>query len=458
MTNIPQYFFSTDTEKQTLHRRIIPNKDQQDNQQIKWNDLYEFISIYLKDKTDYQITSWLQGSYKFGTQVKPTGVEKEFDIDLGVYFIWTGKSNDGVFSPKQLKDYVYSGLLEFQKNNNDVIKISPPKPRCSRIHFTDSFHIDIPCYHFDEENDYRELATESNEWEISDPQAFYSWFLELFPEGKNSQVKRIIQYLKIWSHLKINTPPSSMLLTVLVSEAYTNCNPEELEGDDVALKTIIEKIISRLEIETEILNPVNADENINRLNEDDFDIFIDHLKKLLNIAEHALENSSEAVTALIWSEAFLHFFPIPEYNLLSSSEKTIMPMLFVPEVAITAIGTKNTNLRYRGLNKIENIPRDCDITFTLTNCQLLPEGAKIKWMVRNEGAEAEYVNDLGHPAGDEDDQYTSNEHSLYVGKHYMDVMVTSAYGAIIGYRRIPVEISGWYAPPRNKPRSYHGPK
>jgi hypothetical protein len=72
----------------------------------------------------------------------------------------------------------------------------------------------------------------------------------------------------------------------------------------------------------------------------------------------------------------------------------------------------------------------------------------VEWMVRNEGEEAEGVNDLGHVAGQ---GLSANETSAYKGIHYMDCIVKQ-YGLVVGKRRVPVEIQGLSWPRRNPAR------
>lgn len=85
MAELHSYFYSTDTEKQTLHRRIVPSEEQFTEQQERWNDLRDYLVDDLNEKTGLSIYSWLQGSYKFGTQVRPKNPTEEFDIDLCIY-------------------------------------------------------------------------------------------------------------------------------------------------------------------------------------------------------------------------------------------------------------------------------------------------------------------------------------------------------------------------------------
>lgn len=71
--------------------------------------------------------------------------------------------------------------------------------------------------------------------------------------------------------------------------------------------------------------------------------------------------------------------------------------------------------------------------------------AEVSWMVRNEGREAENINDLGHRGGA---GLVAEERSAYRGNHFMHC-TSKQYGLVIAMRRIPVEISGAEAPRRN---------
>lgn len=67
------------------------------------------------------------------------------------------------------------------------------------------------------------------------------------------------------------------------------------------------------------------------------------------------------------------------------------------------------------------------------------------WVVRNEGTEAEDVNDLGHIAAS---GYTATEQSAYVGTHHMDCILRQS-GRAIAVRRVEVKVSGVLAALRN---------
>lgn len=448
MAKIHYLFYSSDVNQITLHSRIVPNQQQRELQQERWNDLCDYLLEDLEEMSGYKITSWLQGSYKFGTQIRPVRKGEEFDIDLGIYFNWPGNPDNGKFPPRELKSFIQDSLLRYKEEADDVIGVvTPPKERCSRIRFSGDFHIDVPAYHIDKDRDARALATEHDDWEDSDPKSYYIWFKNKYSDEDSSQIRRLIRYIKIWAALQLKERASSVLLTVLVAEAYQKLADYEIDGDDVALRSVCETVVERLEADPRVYNPVDSKENLNRLTEEETNAFIVKLHEIIDIAERALAASNEFESAIIWSEAFYQFFPIPIKNVVDSKSQSLIPTRFVPDVQIKAVPKQNRNHQYDGHNGICPIPKDCDIYFTLTNYRSLPPGAHVQWTVRNEGEEAEYKNDLGHSAGI--DPMSAKESSAYKGKHYMDIVVMSAEGEFLGFRRFPIEISGYFMPPRN---------
>lgn len=442
---VQNLFYTNDPEASTLHRRITPTTEQRLEQQTRWNDLCDFLIGDLSEKTGLSTRSWLQGSYKFGTQTRPARKSAEFDIDLGIYFEWSGSPYEGDLSPGEVKELVQQSLREYQDEaGDDVIEVvEPSKERCARIRFTGSFHIDVPAYHLNPDQDARSLATENNGWEESDPKAFYVWFLEQFEDEDHAQVRRLIRYVKMWAALKLGAPPSSVMLTVLVAQAYVDLSVEDAETDDLALQGIARAILERLNANPRVLNPINGSENLNRLSPEDMASFLIGLEALIASSNFALDAETETEAALIWGTVFEQFFPMPDPP--ASEERALVPVGFEPQVNVVATPPTGT-VRFRGTNRIGPIPKKCSIEFTLTNAHELPQGARVEWVVRNEGHEAELTNDLGHLAGT---GVLASENSAYRGTHYMDVVVTSMFGRVLGFKRIPVQIMDIEMPPRN---------
>jgi hypothetical protein len=457
MSTFSNLFFSTNTEKETLHKRIIPTDAQQESQQERWSDLTDFLKDELNTKTKLQIESWLQGSYKFSTQIRPASKFGDFDIDLGIYFKTESDREDLDFSPKELKSKVQEAIEEYAKDLDDELEevVSPPKERCCRIKFTNNFHIDVPVYHLNASSDKRSLATEKDIWEDSDPKEIYEWFKNNSGEDEVSKAKtrRIVRYIKMWAQLKFQDDkerPSTIMLTVLTVNAVNKIvNFHEIDDDDL-LKLCLNDIYTELSNNKAVDNPVDTNEDLNRMTEDGFQNLLTELDQFISVSDRALTSTFESECAVIWQEAFEHFFPMPELLEENNKDKALIPLSFDPRVSIVATPETNNNRQWTGVNEIGPIPRECLIKFNLANKDQLPEGSRVEWVVRNEGKDAEEENDLGHNHGMGTD--TVEKGSAYNGTHYMDVVVKNYLGQPIGIRRIKVVINGHPYPARTPKR------
>ncbi|MBX4388981.1 hypothetical protein K4H03_23185, partial [Mycobacterium tuberculosis] len=86
----------------------------------------------------------------------------------------------------------------------------------------------------------------------------------------------------------------------------------ELTDDDDALERIITAIADRLDADSQVLNPVDQDENLNRLSAQATANLRQLLRELEETARRANAATNEATAAEIWTEAFEHFCPMPE--------------------------------------------------------------------------------------------------------------------------------------------------
>lgn len=181
-----------------------------------------------------------QGSFEMNTGVNPIPEKGEngnsvlkFDLDFGIYFI-EKKDDDNKQPIDTWHNWVYNSVENH--TNRKPIK----KTTCVRVLFSDGHHIDLPIYY--KLDDVIELAHRSKGWIKSDPKEFYEWFNKL----KNSQLERIVRYLKGWknyrelnnSNLKL---PSGFELTILAANNYV-----EDDNDDKAFRETIRKIDAEL--------------------------------------------------------------------------------------------------------------------------------------------------------------------------------------------------------------------
>ncbi len=435
-------FYSSDTTKQTLARRIAPTDEQIASQREYWNDLAEYLKSDLRSRSGCTVTSWIQGSYKFATQIRPARKGLEYDIDLGVYFAWKGSPNEGSHSAADLKAMVQDSLTFYAEDaETDASGVTDPKEFCSRIRFSEDFHIDVPAYH--EWDDVRHLASKSDGFVNRDPYTIWEWWIEAFEEQERARARRMVRYIKMWAALKFDekteNTPSSILLTVLIAYAYSSIDLASKSGDDEVFGALIAQMVADLEASNSgsVSNPVDPDENLNRM-DDDFASFEERLAALSGICERALQADDAASAAAIWSEAFGHFFPLPAEEELVEATGSLSKSLvtaFVPDVSIEV--TLPTGKSYMLRNAAPNIPKGSTLKFLLANYANAPSGSLVSWVVRNEGEAAEAKNDLGHFSGY--GETPAVETAEYRGKHFMDVTVV-ANGRVVGLRRVPVSV------------------
>lgn len=441
---------------QTLIGRVTPTTEQREFLRQQWNDLADHLKKALA-KHGYTISTWLQGSYKYATLIKPVHLGEEYDVDVGLYFEWDD-DQDAEPTPKQLRDWVQVELLEYEKVCEELKKVEvPPKERCSRASYIRQFHIDTPVYHLNTDSDVRRLACISGKWEHSDPKNLYKWFKEAVSSDDRDQLRRLVRYLKAWAAVSFDeapdSRPSSILLTVVATEAYQELWAQRFIGlaDDDALVAVIKKIHDRFFDDRKVENPIDKNEDLNRMSSEAWDGFLPRLAALQDIAERAGGAEDEASAALIWSEAFSFLMPLPETDQVEmvdeSSGRAVMQL---PEVEVKVFTGNPRRLVATHRNEVPGVAKDSALSFTIVNPHVVPEFAMVEWTVRNEGSEADQQSDLGHrQVGMR--LLIAEEHTAYVGRHFMDCVVR-LNGQVYAVRRVPVTVRDVRHVERNPPR------
>jgi hypothetical protein len=269
--------------------------------------------------------------------------------------------------------------------------------------YAKQFHIDTPTYHLNPDTDKRRLACLSGKWEESDPKILYKWFKEAVDAGDRDQLRRMVRYLKGWAAVAFeeapDSRPSSIILTVLATEAFESMALTRLWGiaDDEALIRVVAKINERLLADRRVLNPVDASEDLNRIPEQAWDAFLTRLTVLHDAAQAAEEAEDEAFAALAWSEAFSFLMPLPETDELEVVEESSgRALMQLPEVQVQVFAKGGGDALATYMNEVPSVPKDHYLTFTIVNRHVVPDFAIVEWTVRNDGADADYIGDLGH--------------------------------------------------------------
>lgn len=394
----------------------------------------------------FPISTWLQGSHKYGTLIKPVHKGEEYDVDVGIYFSWDPSETQVSPTAWQLRTWVQYELSEYKKKT-PVLKevVDPAKERCSRAVFEQQFHIDTPTYHLNPVTDVRRLACLSGTWEKSDPKLLYKWFRDVVGANNRDQLRRVVRYLKGWAAIafreKPASRPSSILLTVITAQAFSEIWGSRLTSipDDDALIAIVTWLHARLTKDRRVYNPVDKNEDLNRIPTANWEDFLCKLTALKDAAQAANAAEDEASAALAWESAFSFLMPFPETDEIEVIESTSeLALMQVPDIDIKVYDREGGKLMMTYRNEVPSVSKDRWLVFTIVNTHIVPPFADIKWTVRNGGEEADNIGDLGHIQGGIG-MYSVGEATTYLGKHYMDCVIRFN-GAVCAARRVSVQI------------------
>jgi hypothetical protein len=433
------------TAEQTLYGRVTPTDEQREFLQTQWNALAD----YLRDALamhGYAISTWIQGSYKYATLIKPVHKGEEYDVDVGVYFAWSRDTAGATPTPSQLRDWVQASLLDYKEDNADVLEVEEPaKERCSRTKYEKQFHIDTPVYHLDPNADKRRLACLSDNWENSDPKALYLWFRGAVAAEKSDLLRRLVRYLKAWAAIAFENEqrarPSSTCLTVLATEAFQIVlgSQSVVDDDEDALVAVVGEIYARLSQDRRIKNPVDSTEDLSRIPADSWEAFIRQLTILYDAGRAASLAEDEVSAALAWERAFSFLMPLPETDELEVvDDSTGRALMQIPDIRIRVFDRRGGALVATFTNEVSSVLKDQWLQFEILNGPLVPRFASVAWTVRNGGDEADDVGDLGH-AREGIGLLSVEEATKYIGKHYMDCVIRVG-GGVYAARRVPVFI------------------
>lgn len=429
----------------TLYGRITPTPEQMDFLQEQWNALATYLCERLSG-WGYPVSTLLQGSYRCGTLIKPLHTGESYDVDVGVYFSWDTMSCQASPTAKQLRAWVQSELLQYVDHAGEKVEVvDPPKERCSRAIYRKQFHIDTPTYHLDSASDQRRLACLSGKWEESDPKPLHKWFRDVVDPEYRDQLRRLVRYLKAWAAIEFqdetSARPSSVLLTVLAAEAFSEMWAERFWGvaDDTALGLVVGKLYQRLANSRKVPNPVDAQEDLNRIPPEAWEAFLTRLAALNDAAQLAESAEDEASAALAWEGAFQFLMPLPETDAVEIvDEASSRALMQVPDVVVLVYDRPGGTLLATHRNEVQSVPKDHWLVFRIENPQLVPRFADISWTVRNDQGEADRVGDLGHVRRGIG-MVTVEERTAYLGKHSMDCVIR-LHGSVFAVRRVPVFI------------------
>lgn len=194
-----------------------------------------------------------QGSYAMNTTNQHPA--KDYDIDSTLIFEYQDLPANPLDARKRIQAAMVEGGGNFTK---------PPEARTNAVTvwYQEGHHVDLAIHRISTNWVGTEIIEHAGvEWVERDPSAITDWFLKtctaLSPSTgasvDNGQMRRIVQLIKMFSKSRESwNLPGGLLISVLVAECYV----PDPNRDDVALYKTMEKIHSRLQLSTEVLNPV----------------------------------------------------------------------------------------------------------------------------------------------------------------------------------------------------------
>jgi hypothetical protein len=111
-------------------------------------------------------------------------------------------------------------------------------------------------------------------------------------------------------------------------------------------------------------------------------------------------------------------------------------LMQIPDIQVQIFDFKGGKLLATYMNEVPSMVRDRYMVFTIVNRFIVPDFAMVEWTVRNDGADADALGDLGHRRGGIG-FLSVDEHTAYLGKHYMDCVIR-CNGSVFSARRVPV--------------------
>lgn len=396
------------------------------------------IRKYFKEKhSEFSPKFHGQGSFMMNTIIEP--LDKEFDIDDGIYFQVEAEPNQKVSTFHRWVCEAVDG-----HTNQDSID----KQTCVRVIYANSYHIDLPIYYIVEGQAPR-LAHKGEDWIESDPREFLRWFNNQIDEA--GQLKRIVRYLKAWSDYRKGDLPSGLIFSIL---AVDNISFDE--RDDVAFYETLANIKNSLDSEFSCYRPTVPEdedllENYSKTNKD---YLLDMLDSFIQDADKAVSDAADLEDASkLWRRHFgKNRFPLHINQSDSSSslhEFYTEPNLrddsdIFPKYRNTEDFIENYHSVYiqydltirckvsqdgfmprlldEMLRRKFPLLRNRDLEFYIHN-HSVPKPFSVKWKICNVGSEAIRRNQTRGQILDDDGRCRRIEHSDFRGAHFVECYI-----------------------------------
>lgn len=388
-----------------------------------------------------------QGSYAMLTLNKHA--DGDYDIDVAVLF----RKGDLPGAPADARKRVRDALL---KKSTNFSKEPEARTNAVTIWYAEGYHVDFAVYRVSSNLWGDEVIEHSSgdEWKARDPDVVTCWFekavgdkspgsdldklLGIEVSVEPEQFRRVVALLKAFCKSRTGwSLPGGMIISALVAEAYRR----DVSRDDVALHDTMVALRDRLKASCAVFNPVNPSEELTEKH---------RRKAQVERLSERLDKAVEDLTVLhepgctderarsAWKKVFNHSFWAPvEEDVTKAAAPTPAGVVYV-ECGMAAKSDRRPYAFHRSNGA--PIPRGVHLRFRVTHTSVTPP-YEVKWLVNNDGDEAQASDDLGHVRERDDRNSVYWTHSAYKGRHTMTCEVLK--GGTIAARAVHVvRISG----------------
>ena len=240
-----------------------------------------------------------QGSYAFGTLIKPVDDNDEYDADIQIVM-----NHNPKWEPR---DYVLEvrRTLAANKTYADKLRL---KTRCVTVDYVGDFHLDVvPLVTIDSK--HYVCNRNDNAFEETDGTGYRAWINE-----KNritgGNLKRVIRLLKYLRDYKNSFTAKSILLTTLVGNTIkaSDESKESVSTNADTLVTVLTRMDDYLQQHPnmpKIKNPVLDTEDFNRhWNQQKYENFRNRVHSYAQTARKAKDEPSSEKAIKLWQELF----------------------------------------------------------------------------------------------------------------------------------------------------------
>ena len=262
------------------------------------------------DNLDYPHPVRIRGQGSIAMETANQHPNKDYDMDTALIFNKRDLPSSALDARKRVEAAMISGGGNFKR---------PPEARTNAVTvwYQEGHHVDLAVHrrYFDAYgNEIIEHAGAT--WTPRDPVKIANWFDDLVDQVSPSkdngaavqseQLRRIVQLVKKFSRSRSSwTLPGGLIITTLVAERYV-C---DYDRDDVALYQTMLSIYNRLQLWTDVYNPVDPAQKLTYK-----DKYVNQVKQLRDKLGDALEwlkplfsaSCTRADAIKAWNKVFNH--------------------------------------------------------------------------------------------------------------------------------------------------------